>query len=178
MAFCRTLKKLSLNPPPPPPHTILSKSWPAPLVVLVAPLPFKHRTCMRKMPFPLFETSLEEWLYQLHCSRDFAEKTTWANAAIQCHQGVFIFSATKKTQCTTLLLKKKTADNHFYRWDYKVLDFNFHENQLQIEFLSLSVETKIAKQRGKWRKYTCSSSNFALNKPSLSFLSHETIVHF
>ena len=52
-------------------------------------------------------------------------------------------------------------------WDYKVLDFNFRENQLQIEFLSLSVETKIAKQRGKWRKYTCSSSNFALNKPSL-----------
>ena len=78
----------------------------------------------------------------------------------------------------TLLLKKKSADNHFYRWDYKVLDFNFRENQLQIEFLSQSVETKIAKQRGKWRKYTCSSSNFALNEPSLTFKSHETIVHF
>ena len=78
----------------------------------------------------------------------------------------------------TLLLKKKSADNHFYRWDYKVLDLNFRENQLQIEFLSLSLETKIAQQRGKWGKYTCSSSNFALNKPSLSFQSHETIVHF
>ena len=78
----------------------------------------------------------------------------------------------------TLLLEKKFTDNHFYRWDYKVLDFNFRENQLQIEFLSQSVETKIAKQRGKWRKYTWSSSNFALNEPSLTFKSHETIVHF
>ena len=77
----------------------------------------------------------------------------------------------------TLLLKKNLGvDNHFYR--YKVLDVNFRENQLQIEFFTLSVQTRIAKQRGKWRKYTCSSSNFALNKPSLSFLSHETIVHF
>ena len=78
---------------------------------------------------------------------------------------VYLYLAPQKTEL--YYLKKKSADNHFYRWDYKVLDFNVRENQLQIEFLSLSVETNITKQRGKWRKYTCSSSNFALNKPSL-----------
>ena len=83
---------------------------------------------------------------------------------------VYLYLAPQKTQSTSpelYYLKKKSEDNHFYRWDYKVLDFNFSENQLQIEFLSLSVLTNIAKQHGKWRKYTCSSSNFALNKPSL-----------
>ena len=70
----------------------------------------------------------------------------------------------------TLLLNKKSADNHFYRWDYKVLEFNFRENHLQIELLSLSVQTKIAKQRDKWRKYTCRFLQLRLEQAFLVIL--------
>ena len=40
---------------------------------------------------------------------------------------VYLYLAPQKTQCTSpelYYLKKKTADNYFYRRDYKVLDFN------------------------------------------------------
>ena len=109
----------------------------------------------------------EEWLFSCTVAVISLRKQREQSQQLSVTK-MYLYLAPQKTQCTLpeLWLKEKSADNYFYRWDNKVLDFNV-VNQLQIEFLSLSVEADIANQRGKWRKYTCSSSNFALNKPSL-----------